>query len=110
MATRPFVQVERQLATLRPGDELRVWDEPTNPNNSLAILTITRNNMPLGWVPNLLVEELHSVPNHQLATVTALAVNGAEAGWHLRLLAHLSVVAPEDFEVFAGDEWQPVAN
>jgi hypothetical protein len=101
-------EFERQLAALGPGDDLRVWDEPTNPKNSLAILTTTRDNMPLGWVPNLLVEELHRIPNHQLAAVTALAVNGAEAGWHLRLLAHLSVVVPEGFEVLAGDEWQPV--
>jgi hypothetical protein len=60
-------------------------------------------------ISTVLVEELHRIPNHQLATVTALAVNGAEAGWHLRLLAHLSVAVPEGFEVFAGNEWQPIA-
>lgn len=101
-------ELERQLAALKPGDELRLCDEPTNPKNPLAILTTTRNDTPLGWVPDLLVNELHRIPNHQHAAVTALAVNGPEAGWHLRLLAHLSVVAPDDFQVFDGDEWQPL--
>lgn len=104
--TRP--EFERQLAMLRAGDELRVCDEPTNPSNPLAILTTTREDVPLGWVPNLLVKELHRIPNHQDATVRALAVNGADAGWHLRLLAHLSVAVPEGFEIFTGEEWQPV--
>ncbi|MEN4466847.1 hypothetical protein VXE65_32915 [Mycolicibacterium conceptionense] len=98
--------LERQLSTLRAGDELRLCDEPTNPSNPLAILTTTRDNLPLGWVPNLLVEELHRIPNHQSASVHALAVNGADAGWHLRLLAHLSVPVSEGFQVFAGEQWQ----
>lgn len=101
-------EFERQLATLRAGDELRLCDEPTNPSNPLAILTTTREDIPLGWVPNLLVEGIHRIPNHQDAVVRAVAVNGADAGWHLRLLAHLSVAVPEGFEIFAGDQWQPI--
>jgi hypothetical protein len=100
-------QVERQLATLAPGDELRLHDEPTNTTNPLAILTTTRDNMPLGWVPDLLVEEIHRIPDHHRARVTALAVNGPEAGWHLRLLARLSVPVPDGFDVFADERWQP---
>jgi hypothetical protein len=34
------------------------------------------------------------------------AVNGPEAGWHLRLLGHLSADVPNDFEVFAGPRWE----
>jgi hypothetical protein len=100
-------ELERELAALAAGDALRLQDEPTNASNPLAILTTTEANVPLGWVPNLLVEEVHRIPNHQRANVTALAVNGAEAGWHLRLLAHLSVAVPAGFEVFADDRWQP---
>jgi len=100
--------LERQLAALKPGDKLHLCDEPTNPKNPLAILTTTRDDTPLGWVPDLLVNELHRFPNHQHAAVTALVVNGPEAGWHLRLLAHLSLAAPVGFQVFAGDEWQPL--
>ena len=103
-------QLEQHLAELGPGDQLQLQDEPTNTVNPLAILTATGDNSPLGWVPDLLVEELHRIPNHQQARVTAIAVNGAEAGWHLRLLAHLSVPVPVGFEVFADDRWLPATR
>ncbi|ETA92326.1 hypothetical protein O982_24030 [Mycobacterium avium 10-5581] len=99
--------VEHQLAALCPGDELRLHDEPTNTVNPLAILTTTAANVPLGWVPDLLLEELDRIPDRQRARVTALVVNGPEAGWHLRLLAHLSVPVPDGFAVFVDDPWQP---
>lgn len=35
-----------------------------------------------------------------------LVINLA-AGWHLRLLAHLSVAVPVGFEIFADDRWLP---
>jgi hypothetical protein len=103
-------EVERHLAALAPGDELRLHDEPANAVNPLAILTTTSGNVALGWVPDLLVEELHRVPDHDRARVTALAVNGPDAGWHLRLLAHLSVPVPEGFEVFSDHRWQPASR
>jgi hypothetical protein len=99
--------LEVALSTLNPGDALHLRDEPTNVSNPLAILTTTQADVPLGWVPNLLVEELHRIPEHQGARVRALAVNSAEAGWHLRLLAHLSVAVPVGFEIFADDRWLP---
>lgn len=99
--------VERQLAALAPGDELQLHDESTNTANPLAILTTTGDDIPLGWVPDLLLEEIHRIPGHQRARVTALAVNGPEAGWHLRLLAHLSIPVPDGFTVFTDDRWQP---
>lgn len=100
-------EVERHLNELAPGDELRLHNEPANTANRVAILTTTRDNIPLGWVPDLLVEELHRIPNRDPARVTAIAVNGPDAGWHLRLLAHVSVPIPNGFEVFADDRWQP---
>jgi hypothetical protein len=103
-------EVERHLAALAPGDELLLHDEPANTANPLAILTATGDNVPLGWVPDLLVEELHRIPDHHRARVTALAVNGPEAGWHLRILAHLSVPVPDGFDVFADDPWQPATR
>ena len=100
-------EVERHLDEVAPGDELRLHDEPTKTVNPLAILTTTSGEVPLGWAPDLRVEELHRIPNHDQAGVTAIAVNGPDAGWHLRLLAHLSMPVPEGFEVFTDDRWQP---
>ncbi|MBY0288436.1 MAG: hypothetical protein K2X52_15010 [Mycobacteriaceae bacterium] len=102
-------QLERTLSALRPGDQLGLCDEPTNVSNPRAILTTTRGQVPLGWIPNLLVEEIHRIPDRGRATVTVRTVNGPDAGWHLRLLAKLSAEVPDTFEVFAGAMWEPLA-
>lgn len=44
------------------------------------------------------------------ATVTVRAVNGPDAGWHLRLLAKLSAAVPPGFDVFTDPMWEPLAN
>lgn len=101
--------LEAHLSALRPGDPLRVLDQPDNDYNPKAILTTTVTDQPLGWVPDLLVDEVHRIPNRGSVNVTAQVVNGPEAGWHLRLLAHMEAVVPQDFRVFDGPKWEPLA-
>lgn len=103
-------EFEATLAGLRPGDELGLCDEPSNRSNPRAILTTTVGHLPLGWMPNLLVDEVHRATEHGPARVTVRAVNGPEAGWHLRLLATLSAAVPDGFEVFNGPGWEPLAS
>jgi hypothetical protein len=90
-------QLEHELAMLRPGAQLALCDEPTNPSNPRAILTTTLSD-----------EEVHRMPHRARATVTVRTVNGPEAGWHLRVLANLSAEVPDSFEVFSGPSWEPV--
>jgi hypothetical protein len=103
-------EFEARLSTLKPGDELQLLDEPTNHINPLAILTTTTDNFPLGWAPNLLVEEIHRIPNRSTLKATVRAVNGPEAGWHLRLLAHLTAEVPDDFNAFEGSRWEALGS
>lgn len=103
-------ELERTLSELHPGDELGLCDEPTNRANPRAILTTARGEVPLGWIPNLLVEEVHRIPDRRHATVTVRTVNGPDAGWHLRLLAKLSAAVPPGFDVFTDPMWEPLAN
>ena len=103
-------ELEDELAMLRPGAQLGLCDEPTNPSNPRAILTTARGDVPLGWIPSLLVEEVHRIPDRRGAAVTVRTVNGPEAGWHLRVLANLSVEVPNTFEVFIGPTWEPVVR
>lgn len=100
-------ELDAQLNALRPGDQLLLADQPDNSFNANAILTTTTSRFPLGWVPNLLVEDLHRLEDRQRADVRVQQVNGPDAGWHLRLLAHITVNVPVDFEVFKGDQWAP---
>lgn len=110
LTTVTRAQLERTLMALRPGDELGLCDEPTNQSNPRAILTTAGKTapVPLGWIPNLLVEEVHRIPDRRQATVTVRTVNGPEAGWHLRLLAKLSAAVPDGFEVFTEPMWDPM--
>lgn len=101
-------ELEATLNALRPGDELGLCDEPTNRSNPRAILTTTVGHLPLGWIPNLLVDELRRATEHGPARVVVRTVNGPEAGWHLRLSATLAVDVPAGFEVFTGPLWKPV--
>ncbi|BCI84598.1 hypothetical protein MTY66_62230 (plasmid) [Mycolicibacterium sp. TY66] len=103
-------ELETTLAGLRPGDQLGLCDEPSNRSNPQAILTTTAGHLPLGWMPNLLVDEVHRAAEHGPARVTVRAVNGPEAGWHLRLLATLSADVPDGFEVFTDPSWEPLST
>lgn len=102
--------LEEHLAGLHTGDRLALHDEPDNDYNHRAILTTTTDDAPLGWVPDLLLDAIHDVPERSTIKVTAAVVNGPEAGWHLRLLAHLSAQVPQDFQVFTTPQWDSLAH
>lgn len=102
--------LEEHLAGLHVGDHLALHDEPDNDKNPRAILTTTTDDAPLGWVPDLLLDAIHDVPDRNTIDVTAAVVNGPEAGWHLRLLAHLTAQVPQDFQVFTTPRWDSLAQ
>lgn len=104
-----YLALEEHLASLHAGDRLALHNEPDNGYNPRAIL-ITADDAPVGWVSDLLSEAIHNVPDRSSIKVTAAVVNGPEAGWHLRLLAHLSAQVPHDFQVFATPQWDNLAR
>ncbi len=80
-------QVDAALESLHGGDDLGMVPEPENPNNPLAIVVTAAPLIPIGWVPNLLVEDLHRLMERAQVHVIADHVNGPEAPWHLRVLS-----------------------
>jgi hypothetical protein len=104
-------QIDSALEGLEPGDELGIFREPGNEKNPLAIVvTISPDQLiPLGWVPDLLVEDLQRLLDTAHVTVTAEHINGAEAPWHLRLLARLRAAPAPGFRFFVSDRWEPLA-
>jgi hypothetical protein len=102
-------QVEDALGQLRQGDVLGLVDEPDNPVNPLAIL-VTASSVPVGWVPDLLAEDLHRLKDRAAVTVTVAHLNGPDAPWHLRLLARLHTSPTSDFQFFTGEKWQPLSS
>ena len=101
-------QVEEALGQLRPGNPLALAHEPKNPINPLAIMVIG-SAVPVGWVPDLLVEDLHRLMDRSPVTVTVERVNGPDAPWHLRLLARLRASPAHGFRFFTGEQWAPLA-
>lgn len=107
VVTRP--ELEAALGALNVGDELRLIDEPDNPSNSAAVLVATDSNVPVGYVPNLLVEDLHRLQELATVRVHVDVINGPDAPWHMRLLARLSAHDVDGFGFFQGDQWQTLA-
>lgn len=106
---RHNVAVEETLAALCVGAELVLRDEPTNDKNPRAILATTHGGEIVGWVPDLLVDDLHALRGAGDVEVTVARVNGPDAPCHLRLLAHLRATAPRGYRPFSGPQWDPLA-
>src|SRR5262249_14896172 len=101
--------VGRRLVALREGDLLLLIPESMNEINPRAIYTADHERVPLGWVPDLLLDYLHTVCETGPYEVRVQHVNGPEAPVHLRLLARLSGSVPTGYEPFSGSTWEPLS-
>jgi hypothetical protein len=102
-------QVQEALGNLRIGDELRIVPEPENPKNPQAIVVATRPLIPVGWIPDLIVEDLHRLMTQADVTVTAERINGPDAPAHMRLLAGLRASPAPGFRFFTSERWEPLS-
>jgi hypothetical protein len=102
-------QVEDALARLVRGDELLLAAEPDNIWNSLALMVIG-SGVPVGYLPDLLTEDVHELIRRANVTVAVEHVNGPDAPLHLRLLARLRATPAGDFRFFTSERWQPLAE
>lgn len=102
-------QIEDVLARLRPRDPLTLAREPGNPKNPLALM-VTGESIPLGWMPDLLVEDVTSLLDRARVSVTVEHVNGPDAPWHMRLLARLEAADSGGYRFFTGERWASLAT
>ncbi|CCQ13771.1 putative uncharacterized protein [Rhodococcus sp. AW25M09] len=93
------------ISTLSPGDLLTLESEPGNETNPLAV-RITGAGLHLGYVPDPLLDHVHSVMNYGACELTVVRANAADTHPHLRLLLRLSGRC-EQF-AFDKSEWLPV--
>jgi hypothetical protein len=101
-------QVQEAVSDLREGDELLIVPEPENPKNPQALVVAARPLVPVGWIPDLIVEDLHQLMSRAHVTVTADRINGPDAPAHMRLLAGLRASPAPGFRFFTGERWQPL--
>jgi hypothetical protein len=99
-------QVEAALAVLGPGDVLGIAKESGNQVNSLALMVMAQRVTPVGWIPNLLVQDMHLLMARADVSVAVEHVNGPDAPWHLRLLTRFTARGAGDFRFFTGEQWK----
>jgi hypothetical protein len=104
-------EVERRLAALRPGDPLRLVREEGNVWNPRAVITAAADGYPLGWVPDLLLDDLYAMSGGAPGDVDATVeqANGPDAPAHMRVLARLNARPVAGYAPFSGPEWEPLA-
>lgn len=102
-------EIEAALARLKPGVALALAHEPGNPVNPLALMVIGAS-VPLGWIPDLLVEDVQELLQRTHVSVKVEHVNGPDAPWHLRLLARMQAAPAGGYRFFTGEKWTPIAG
>jgi len=71
---------------------------------------VTGATVPIGWVPDLLVEDLQKLMTRAAVRVAVEHVNGPDAPWHLRLLVRMRASPAGDSRFFTGKRWTSLAD
>lgn len=99
--------VQHQIEGLSKGDSLQLVPEPDNVVNPRALLTATDGGDLLGWVPDLLLDYVHTL--RESARPLELHVehtNGSDVPYHFRLIARVEGHVPSGYRPFAGPGWE----
>lgn len=101
-------EAQQRVGELRQGQRLQLLQEPTNAVNARALLVADGDQSPLGYVPDPLVEFVHEVKNDARHKVTVERANGAEVGYHFRLLVRIKGRIAPGTQPFSGREWSTI--
>ena len=107
-AVRP--ETESALLTLHPGYNLTLREDRDNPVNKNALLVATADGLAFGWVPEMLVDYVHTARHTAPVSLEVVRVNDPRLPSHLRLLVRLSGTVPRSYRMFATDLWKPIAR
>lgn len=91
---------------LKIGDLLSIVPDPSNPANPSALLVATTAGLPVGWIPDLLIDYVNNVEKVG-SHLVVLRNNETEAPWHLRLLVRLTGRTGPGYRAFTGPTWPP---
>lgn len=96
---------QRRIDELRPGDVLSLVSDQDNPVNARAVMVIDGIEFPLGYVPDPLLELIHSLMEPH---TEVLRTNRAELGFHFRVLVRTSGLIRPGARPFEGPDWETV--
>lgn len=98
-----------RISSLSPDERLLLVDDRDNHESERALLVTATDHVPLGWVPDPLLDYVHAVRSDATHTLRVVRANGPSVGPHLRLLARIEgpINSADWSSVTAA--WQPVA-
>lgn len=99
-----------RVERLRPGDRLELRTEPHNPVNPRALLLDADRGAPVGYVPEILLDYVHTVGSYRGAEVRVDRVNPPPAPETLRLLCWLAGRWPPGPPPFSGPDFEPIPD
>lgn len=98
-------ELEGILSHLAPGQQLGVVHEHDNASSETALLVLTLDDEPIGWVPDWLSRELIGHLRDDVLRFTVDRVNPLDAGWHMRVLVLLRAGLPPEHSFFSSQAW-----
>ncbi|TCW24399.1 hypothetical protein EDD19_10796 [Dietzia cinnamea] len=104
------IEHERALRNIQGGDRLGHRIESGNKSNPQATILTSSDDVPLGYVPDVLVRGVRSVIDRgESIEFRALRVNGPDAPPHLRLLVRM-IAHSDQRDVFDEADWNFAAG
>lgn len=98
------------LPRLASGERLLLQPDSTNQEYPNALLVCSSAGVPLGYVPDLLLEHVRVVLAQGSSELVVEHVNGVDAPMHLRLLARLEGRVPTGYQPMTGTAWATFAE
>jgi hypothetical protein len=80
--------------------------EPDNVVNPETLLTSTGGGDLLGWVPDLLLDYVHTLRQSSPVTLRVKHTNGPDVAYQFRLIACIEGRVPAGYQPFAGPGWE----
>ena len=81
-----------------------------NKVNRRALLVVADDQMRLGWVPDPLLDHVHTLREIGDPVLTVLRANGPEVGSHLRLLVRLEGRVPPGYRPLSDAGWETTGD
>src|SRR5690606_23254165 len=97
------------IEDLSPGELLRLVDDRENPYNPQALLLHRDDELPVGYVPDYLVDHVHDLRhlNGHDPDVIVEHVNDADTAPRLRILCRIDARQPYAYRTFPDARFQP---
>eukprot|EP01012_Entosiphon_sulcatum_P043760 TRINITY_DN58155_c0_g1_i1.p1 TRINITY_DN58155_c0_g1~~TRINITY_DN58155_c0_g1_i1.p1 ORF type:complete len:254 (-),score=26.79 TRINITY_DN58155_c0_g1_i1:441-1202(-) len=103
---------EERITALQPGERLGLSVEVTNPVTVYAIQIHTKDNLPIGWAPRYLFDDLWAVISRGGCSVDAQVgrVNAPPSPPSQRVVVTFRGCWPEGYEPMSGEQFRPLAD